>query len=139
MLYRILGDILMVLHFAWIVFMLWGFVLTVRGFWRQAFWDRWVFRTIHVLGILFVAAMPLLDRLCPLTEWEYKLRVMYNPNAEYPGSFIVDWLERLIYPDVPIEVVLVPTFSIAGFILLMYIVRPPAKIKGLLLRVLRSV
>lgn len=130
MFYRILGDILMVIHFAWIIFMLYGFVLTIRGFWTRSFWDRWVFRTVHLGGILFVASMPLLDRLCPLTEWEYQLRRQVNPDAEYTGSFIIDWLERLIYPDVPIEVVLVPTFVIAGFVLVMYVVRPPEKVRG---------
>ena len=131
MTYKVLSEILMVLHFLWIVFMLYGFVLTIRGLWQPSFWDRWLFRSLHLLGILFVAAMPLLDRLCPLTEWEYQLRSKYDPNAEYSGSFIIDWLEKIIYPDVPLEVVLIPTFLIAGFTFVMYILRPPLKIRGL--------
>lgn len=117
----------MILHFLWIVFMLYGFALTVRGFWRPSFWDRWIFRSLHLLGILFVAAMPLLDRLCPLTEWEYQLRTRWDPDAERSGSFIIDWLEKVVYPDVPIEVVLIPTFLIAGFTVVMFVARPPQK------------
>ncbi len=114
--------------------MIWGFVLTIRGFWRPAFWNRTAFRTIHLLGILFVAAMPLLNRLCPLTEWEYELRRRVAPDADGGQSFIIDWLERVIYPDVPIEVVLVPTFIIASFTLLMYILRPPVRVRSLFFR-----
>ncbi len=131
MIYEILAYILIILHFAWIIFMIYGFILTIRGFWRPAFWDRWLFRTIHLLGILFVAAMPILNRLCPLTEWEYQLRQRIDPSTEKQRSFIIEWLERLIYPDVPIEVIVIPTIIIAGFTLLMYIIRPPEKIRRL--------
>ena len=134
MTFKVLSEILMVLHFLWIVFMLYGFVLTIRGFWQPSLWDRWLFRSLHLLGILFVAAMPLLDRLCPLTEWEYQSRSKYDPNAEHSGSFIIDWLEKIIYPDVPLAVVLIPTFLIAGFVVVMYIARPPEKIRGLFSR-----
>jgi len=112
--------------------MVYGFALTVQGLWRPVFWDRWLFRTIHLAGILFVAAMPLLGRLCPLTEWEYQLRSHYNGRAEHSGSIIIDWIERLIYPDVPLAVVLVPTFVVAGITLVMFIARPPRKIRKLL-------
>jgi hypothetical protein len=128
---KILAEILLVIHLIWIAFMLYGFVLTVRAFWRPAFWDRWIFRTTHLAGILFVAAMPLLGLLCPLTEWEYQLRSHFQAGSGQSGSFIIDWLEKLVYPDVPLAVVLVPTFVIAMFTLTMYVVRPPHKVREL--------
>jgi hypothetical protein len=130
MLYRILADALMVIHFIWILFMLWGFVLTVRGLWHKDFFERWLFRTIHLSGILLVAALALLDEYCPLTVWENNLRRHYNPDFDYPGSFIIGHIEKLVYPDVSIMVVLVPTVIMALFTLIVFIARPPSKIKN---------
>ncbi len=129
MFYRVLADIFMVVHFAWIVFMLLGFVLTIRAFFRPAFFDRWLFRTIHMAGIVFVAALEALKAYCPLTLWENALRRHYNPSHEYPGSFIIGYLERLIYPDASPEVVMIPTVLIALFVLAVFIIKPPARFR----------
>src|SRR3989304_5567612 len=100
MLYRILADMIMLIHFAWILFMLWGFVLTIRAFWRPKIFERWLFRSIHLLGILLVLALEILNKYCPLTIWENALRRHYDPTTDYPGSFIMGHVEKLIYPDV---------------------------------------
>lgn len=129
MLYRVLADIIMVLHFAWILFMLLGFGLTVRAFLRPEFFERWLFRTIHLVGILVVASLEILDKYCPLTIWENALRRHYDPNTDYPGSFIIGYLEKWIYPDVPPVVVVLPTIFIAVFTLTVFIVKPPSKFR----------
>ena len=129
MLHRILADTILIIHLAWIVFMLLGFVLTVRGFFRPAFFDHWLFRTIHLAGILFVALWEILGKYCPLTLWESGLRRHYNPDVDYPGSFIVGHIEKLIYPDVSPLVVIIPTIAIALFTLVMFVIRPPAKFR----------
>ena len=107
--------------------MLWGFALTVSGFWRPEFFERWLFRTIHLAGILFVAAFELLGKYCPLTVWENILRRHYNPDTDYPGSFIIGHIENLIYPDVSSMVVIIPTLFIALFTLILFMIRPPSK------------
>ena len=122
---RLLADIILVIHLAWILFMLYGCALTVRAFWRPAFWDRWLFRTIHLGGILFVATLELLGKYCPLTIWEYSLR----RGDDEPGYFILDWIERLIYPDVHPLVYLLPTYAIALFTLVIFVVKLPAKFR----------
>jgi len=127
MVYRLLADILLVIHLAWIVFMLWGFVLTVRAFWRPSFYDRWLFRSLHLGGIVFVGIWELMGKYCPLTIWEYDFRRLHDPSVEYPGSFIVDLLERLVYPDVDPMIVAVPTMAIALFTLVLFAVKPPSK------------
>lgn len=123
-----LADLLVVFHLVWIIFMLWGFALTIRGFFRPAFFDRWLFRTVHLLGILFVAALEPLGRYCPLTVWEHELRDRGRPPLDdYPGAFIIDNIERLIYIDVDPWMIAVPTAAIALFTLTMFIMRSPAK------------
>ena len=129
MFYRVMADMFMVIHFAWIVFMLLGLALTVRAFFRPGFFDRWLLRTIHLAGILFVAILEVLRAYCPLTLWENALRRHYDPSHEYPGSFIIGYLQRLIYPDVSPEVLMVPTVLMALFVLVVFIIRPPAKFR----------
>ncbi len=124
---QVLADIIVLAHLAWILFMLCGFALTVRAFWRPAFWDRCIFRTIHLAGIVFVATLEVLGRYCPLTVWENVLRRQGQPGTEDPGRFILDNIERLIYPDVDPLVYLIPTYGIALFTLVMFVVKLPAK------------
>ncbi len=121
----LLADIILVVHLGWILFMLYGFALTVRALWRPAFWDRWLFRSIHLGGILFVASLELLGKYCPLTVWEYRLR----PATVEPGHFVLDWIERLVYPDVSPLVYLIPTYAIALFTVVMFVRRPPSRFR----------
>ena len=127
--YELIADAVLVVHLAWIVFMLYGFALTVRAFRRPAFWDRWIFRSLHLAGILFVASLEILGKYCPLTIWEYALRRHLNPGGDYPGYFILDTIERLIYPDVSPYVYLLPTYGIALFTVVMFVAKPPAKFR----------
>ena len=121
----------MVIHLAWIIFMIWGFVLTIRGFFYPKFLDRWLFRTVHLLGILFVVTLEILGKYCPLTLWENALRSHYNPETDYPGSFIIKQIEQMIYPDVPPLIVIIPTILLAAFTLAVFVLKPPAKLMKL--------
>ncbi len=40
MLYKILADAIVVTHFAWILFMLIGFIFTLYGFFQKGFFDH---------------------------------------------------------------------------------------------------
>lgn len=129
MFYRILADALVVIHLVWIVFMLVGFALTVRAFWKPAFFDWWLFRAIHLAGILFVAALEILGKYCPLTVWENTLRRAYDPSQAYPGSFIVQYIAKLVYPEIDPLVLVIPTVFIAGFTLIVFVLRPPRRFR----------
>ncbi len=129
MVYKILADAIVIIHFGWILFMLLGFVLTLRSFFRKDFWDRWLFRTIHLFGIMYVSSLAIMRRDCPLTLLENALRAKYDPSVAYPGSFMVYYVEKFVYPDVNLWLILIPTAFIAIFSIIIYIVRPPQKIK----------
>lgn len=109
--------------------MLAGFALTIRAFWYPRFFDRWLFRSLHLSGILFVAGLEILGKYCPLTIWEHALRRHYDPATDYPGSFIIGHIENLLYPNVSPLVVIIPTIVMAGFTLVVFILRPPPKFK----------
>ena len=111
--------------------MLSGFMLTLRSFRREGFLDRWLFRTLHLLGIAYVSILAILGKYCPLTIWENSLRAKYDLDLTYPGSFTIHYVERLVYPDINPLIICIPTAFIAIFTLVVFIIRPPKRIKGI--------
>lgn len=124
-----LADIIVVAHFVWILFMLSGFFITLAGFRYKKVLDWWLFRTSHLLGIIYVAVLSAMGRYCPLTVWEYSLRAGQGPQLSHEGSFIIRYIESLVYPDVSAIMIRLPTFFIAVFTFAVFAAKPPAKIK----------
>ena len=133
MAYKIFADAIIVVHFLYILFMLLGFLLTGYAlFFREKFFDWWLFRSLHLLGIFYVASLSILGKYCPLTILENELRLKYEVFSVYSGSFIVHYLEKLVYPDVNPLVIQIPTVFLAIFTIVMFIVKPPKKIKSIM-------
>ena len=62
--------------------MLVGAILTLRGFFYKRFFDWWLFRTLHLCGVIYVGLLAILREYCPLTILEYTLRAEYNPGKQ---------------------------------------------------------
>jgi len=136
--YKFLANSVLCIHFAWIVFIIWGVILTAKHVMQyfffkneqsKIFFDRWLFRSVHLFGILFVGALAIMDKYCPLTNLENFFRVNYNSGLYYPSSFIMHYIEKLVYPDVRPEYIIYPTLFIAIFTLIVFIIKPPEKIR----------
>ena len=128
MFYRLLADFIVLIHFLWILFMIWGFGRTILAVIKKdrKFLQNKFIRTFHLAGILVVAFLIIIDKTCFLTIWEIKLRVISGVST-YTGSFIVHYLEKLVYPDVDPLLVEVPSVIIGGITLFIYILFPPFK------------
>lgn len=87
-LYRIAADALVVVHLAFIIFVLCGGLLAFSR-------PRVLF--LHVPAVLWAIALELNHWYCPLTPWEQQLR-MAAGEAGYSGGFIPHYLLPLIYP-----------------------------------------
>jgi len=131
--YKIFADTIIVVHFLFILFMLLGFLLTLYAIlFRERFFDWWLFRSLHLLGIFYVACLSILSKYCPLTLLENQLMSRYESSSVYSGSFIVHYLEKLIYPDVNPLTIQIPTIFIAIFTIVVLMVKPPKKIKSIM-------
>ena len=131
MIYNKLADALVALHFLWILFMLAGFFLTLYGiFFKKKILNWFWFRTIHLAGIVYVGTLSILGQLCPSTIWENVLRSKVNPGQIYSGSFIIHYVEKLVYPDVNPALLQIATVSLGVFTLLAYLIAPPPKLKA---------
>lgn len=91
------ADLLLVLHFAIVVFIAGGLVLTWIGAWLGWAWvrNRW-FRYLHLGAIGFVALEALIGMTCPLTVWEDTLR-----GGDSGESFVGRWVRYLLYYRAP--------------------------------------
>jgi len=90
--HQFLADLVLLLHLAWIVFILAGLLLA-----RRRPWLAW----LHLGALLTILILSLGGWYCPLTLLEYHLRSCEPASPGYPGSFLFTWLERLIYLRVP--------------------------------------
>ena len=123
--YRVLADLVLLLHVLFVVFVVTGLVLVLLGGVRGWHWVRnpW-FRVMHLLAIGIVVLQAWLGVLCPLTTLEMSLRARAG-DAVYPGSFIAHWLEALLYYQAPAWVFIV-CYTVFGFLVVAswYAVRP---------------
>jgi len=100
-LYRVLADVIVVFHFAYVAFVVGGMAAILMGIvlrwsWVRNFW----FRTVHLAMIAVVVVESLCGVLCPLTEWEDRLReASGSPNE--PGTFLGRWAHDLLFIDAP--------------------------------------
>jgi hypothetical protein len=99
--YRLLADLIVIVHLAYVSFVVGGMLLILIGMlfrwsWVRNFW----FRTTHFAFIAVVAAESLLNITCPLTRWEYRLRLLGGEEGR-PGSFVGRLVHRLMFFDLP--------------------------------------
>ncbi len=88
MLYAVLADAVLLLHLAFILFVLLGALLAWR--WR---WVAWV----HLPAVAWAVLLEFFGWLCPLTPLEVRLRTAAGEGG-YAGGFIDHYLVPLIYP-----------------------------------------
>ena len=99
--YRLLADVVVVLHFAYVAFVVFAMAAILLGIvfrwqWVRNFW----FRAIHFLMIAVVAVQSVLSILCPLTTLEDFLRGRAG-EAVQSGSFVGRWAHSLLFVEAP--------------------------------------
>lgn len=93
--YALAADLVLVVHFAFIVFVVAGGLLVLR--WPRAAW-------VHLPAALWGATVEACGWTCPLTPLENALRVQAalhtgGTGSAYAGDFIGHYLLPLIYPE----------------------------------------
>ena len=118
----LLADAILILHVAFVGFIVGGFFLILLGAWRGWRWIRSpTFRYMHLAAIVFVSLETLFGIACPLTVWEDALR---GTAAGSPG-FIERWLSHLLFYDLPGWVFTLAYVSFAALIGFLLLSVPP--------------
>jgi hypothetical protein len=121
-----LADVVLVLHFAFVAFVVGGLVAIWLGAALQWRWVRsFRFRILHLAAILFVAAEALLGVMCPLTVWEDALR---GRGSEI--GFIARWLRSVMFYDVPGWVFTLAYLAFAAVVAFTFWRVPPLRCSG---------
>jgi Protein of Unknown function (DUF2784) len=114
MVYKILADFVVLVHFSWIVFLIAGVLLGRR------------YRTIrifHMAGLGFAVLLQIFGWYCPLTYLEIWLREKHDPSITYKGSFIIHYVEKLVYINLTREMVFVLTLILVSTSAYLYLKR----------------
>lgn len=88
MVYRLLADLVLVVHLIFIAFVVAGGFAAVR--WPRLAW-------VHVPCFVWGALIEFAGWICPLTPLEVRLRIA-SGQAGYSGGFIERYLLPIIYP-----------------------------------------
>ncbi|MGD8629138.1 MAG: DUF2784 domain-containing protein [Gammaproteobacteria bacterium] len=88
MLYSFAADVLLVLHLAFIVFVMLGGLLLLKWQW---------FIYLHLPAVAWGILVELQGWLCPLTPLEQDFRMLAGESG-YSGGFVQHYLLPIIYP-----------------------------------------
>lgn len=124
-LYRLLADVVVIVHFAYVSFVLFGLLAILAGWvlrwsWVRNFW----FRLAHLVAIAIVAGQSIAGMVCPLTTLENYLRRGAGQST-YPGAFIGYWAHRLMFFRAPSWVFTVAYVSFAIAVIATFLLIPP--------------
>jgi hypothetical protein len=123
MLHNFLADMVLIIHFGWIVFLILGFpvILYMNIFWL---------RLIHAGGLIAALIMQITRTYCPLTLWEERLT--HNGVSPLPPRpFLLRIIEDFIYIDAHnMWIISIITAVFIGGVALSFWLRPPQKKRG---------
>lgn len=96
-LYGLLADAILVIHFLFVVFVVFGLALILIGLRARWSWvHNRIFRIAHLAAIGIVVLQAWLGQLCPLTIWENNLRRLAGQSA-YEETFVEHWLHQVLF------------------------------------------
>jgi len=116
--YRIAADFIIFVHFLWIAFVILGFPVFL-----YLNWPKW--RIFHLVALITMIIMQVTRTICPLTYLEVYLKSQGQSGSVYPGQFMIDTIEKLIYvEDLTLEKITYATIIFLIVVLLSFWFRP---------------
>jgi hypothetical protein len=114
MLYKLAADFVVLIHFLWIVFLIFG-----------AFPGRKyrIITIFHVAGLVFSVIMQIFGWYCPLTHLEIWLRQKHDPMLAYKGSYIIHYVEKIVYLQLSPVIIFVLTVILIGVTIYIYSIK----------------
>lgn len=118
MLFKIAVDSIVFIHFLWILFIILGFPIFL-------YFNLYKWRIFHLIALIAAIIMQITRTICPLTYLEAYLKSKDIDHSVYPGSFIIEKIEGLIYvQDVTLQKIACLTIIFFVVVLLSFWFRP---------------
>ena len=110
MLYKLAADFIVTVHFLWVVFIIFGVFIgrKIR-----------VLKLLHIAGLIFAVIIQIFGWYCPLTHLEVWLRQKHDPLLTYKGSFLIHYIEKIVYLELAPATIFVLTIiliSVSAFV-----------------------
>jgi hypothetical protein len=124
--FALLADLIVILHFCYVAFTVGGELAILLG--GALRWE-WVrnppFRITHLAAVVLVAGEALAGAGCPLTVWEYQLRLRAGQRVEEQISFVARLVRSIIFYDFPAWVFLAAYVGFGVLVVLtLVLIRP---------------
>ncbi len=115
MVYKLLADLVFLVHLAFVLFVVFGAV---------AVWYRPRLAWLHVPAAAWGALIEFAGWICPLTPWEQSLRALAGEQG-FTGGFVEHYLVPVVYPagltreiQIVLGVLVLTINSVAYFLIL---------------------
>lgn len=124
----LMADIILTIHFLYVLFTVLGTLLIIIGGLLKWNWIRNLkFRIVHLISVIVVAIEALIGITCPLTNWEYKLRINAGQYAEKNITFIGRLLRNVLFYDFPALFFIILYITFAILVIYIFIKYPPKR------------
>lgn len=110
---RLLAALVLAIHLTWILWVIIGALWTRGRPWLTGF---------HLISLVWGIVVEVGPRPCPLTQAEQWLEARAGLQS-YSGSFLVHYLDAVVYPHVPVSLIITCGVAVCGANLLIYLVR----------------
>lgn len=110
---RLLAALVLAIHLAWILWVIFGTVWTRGRPWLTAF---------HVASIVWGIIAEVGPWSCPLTLLEERLESAGGLHT-YTGDCLVHYLEAIVYPNLSVRLIVGCAIAVCGANLLIYLSR----------------
>ena len=110
MVYRLIADLLLLAHFCFVLFTVFGGLAVLRR--------RWLWK-IHLPVVVWGFLVQYVVWTCPLTAWENYFRQM-GGEAGYEGGFIEHYVSTMLYSSMTPQFHLLLGISLIVFNLMVY-------------------
>ena len=125
--YTILADAIVIIHAAYVAFVVFGLAAILLGAamgWR---WTRsFAFRITHLAAIALVCLESIVGVMCPLTSLEDWIRAR-GGAAPYPDDFVAHYAHRMIFYNFPPWIFTTAYISFAILVAITFIAIPPRR------------
>lgn len=110
----LLANVVLVVHFGYVMFTVGGELVILLGACFRWEWVRnLTFRLAHLAAVVFVAIEAIVGVSCPLTVWEYRLRLIAGERVGTQIPFIPRLIHTIIFYNFPTWVFLVAYIGFA--------------------------
>jgi len=111
MLHRTAADLVVLLHFFWILFLIFG---AFPG-------KKYLFvKILHIGGLSFAVIIQIFGLYCPLTDLEIWLRSRHELPTAYRNSFIIHYVEKIVYIELQPWIIFLLTVILIAISVLIY-------------------